>query len=91
MGMKSIRQAQPLTTTWEKCQCEGVGIHGYSGTLLLYGWRCIYDFIPVMSMCLVTCHRRACEPPGNLDTTLSYIGGRLGNIWSGGLGQVSEN
>lgn len=57
----------PSPPPWEMCQCEGVSIHGYSGTLLLHGWRCIYDFIHAMGMYLVTCSRRACEPPGNLD------------------------
>lgn len=42
-------------------------------------------------MYLVPCHRRAREPPGNLDTTVSYMGGSLGCIWSGGLGPVAEN
>lgn len=79
--MKSIGQT-PSPPPWQKCQCEGVSIPGYSGTLLFHGWRCIYDFIHVISMYLVRCHQRACEPPGNLDTTVSYMGGSSGCIWS---------
>lgn len=67
--------------------CEGVSIQGYSGTLCLHGWRSIYDFIYVMSIY----HVRACKSPGNLDTTVSNMGGSLGYIWLGGVGQVSEN
>lgn len=83
----SIRQARPLTTTlgdvsvW-RSECTRIFRHALVTWLEMYLWFYSRD-----DSILV----RACEPPGNLDATVTCVGSALGYIWSGAVGQVSEN